>query len=157
MKTNVIHFWLCSIVCSCCFFGAIATAQSSTAFQIIRRVDTVGEKSPASAEAVQAFDISPDGSLLAVLFQSESHQNSWLRILIENVETGRALMDLRLPTGTRPDRPQLPTWYVPHGAGADPDFWGLRSAKLSGIRVARCGSRSIMAASGCRQAGDLIY
>ena len=91
---RAIPCWLLTLVCGCCAFGPIAKAQSSTAFKIIRRVDgtPAGGRSSASAEAIQAFDISPDGSLLAVLFQSESQHDSTLRILIENVGTGRPLM-----------------------------------------------------------------
>jgi hypothetical protein len=116
MKISVIYFWLLTLVCGCCAFGPIAKAQSSTAFKIIRRIDgaPAGGRSSASVEAIQAFDMSPDGSLVAVLFQSESQHDSWLRILIENVGTGAALMDLKLPTDTRPDRWHLPPWYVPH-------------------------------------------
>ena len=139
--------WLLALACSCCAFGPVAKAQTSTAFKIIRRIDgtlVAGGRSSASAEAIQAFDISPDGSLLAVLFQSESQSDSWLRILVENVVTGRALMDLKLPTGARPDRSDLPPWYVPHVEfSADQkllavqDWENIRVVSLSNFQVAR--------------------
>src|SRR5207245_4441346 len=110
MKNRVILCWLLFVICGCCDFGAIAKAQSSTAFKIIRRIGgaVAGGRSSASAEAIQAFDISPDGSLLAVLFQSESQHDSWLRILIENVGTGAAFRDLKLSTNARPVHLGLP-------------------------------------------------
>jgi len=145
MKTNAICCWLLTLVCGCCAFGDIAKAQSSTAFKIIRRIDgATSGKSPVSAETIQAFDISPDGSLVAVLFQSESQHDSWLRILIENVGTGAALMDLKLPTDTRPDRWHLPPWYVPHIAFsgdqkllAVQDWGNIRVVNLTNFQIAR--------------------
>jgi hypothetical protein len=114
MKINAVCFWLVSIVCSCCLFGANAKAQSSTTFKVIRRVEPAGEEGPASAESIQAFDLSPDGRQLAVLSQSVSTHDSWLRIVIEDIGTGKDLMNLRFDTGTRPDLQQLPPWYIPH-------------------------------------------
>lgn len=144
VKTKLVYFWLLFIVFSNCLLGATAKAQSSTAFQKIRRVEPAGGKSPASAEAVEAFDISPDGSLVAVLFQSKSFQDSWLRILIEKIATGQVLMNLKLPTGTRPDRRNLPPWYVPHVRfSADQKFLALqgwqnvRVLDLSNFQIVR--------------------
>ena len=143
---RAIPCWLLTLVCGCCAFGPIAKAQSSTAFKIIRRVDgtPAGGRSSASAEAIQAFDISPDGSLLAVLFQSESQHDSTLRILIENVGTGRPLMELRLPTDARPARWDLPPWYVAHVQfSADQkllavqDWENIRVVSLSNFQIVR--------------------
>ena len=144
MKIRLIYPWLISGVCCCCLFGAAAKAQSSTAFETVRRMEPAGGKSTASAESVEAFDISPDGSLVAVLFQSKSFQDSWVRILIEKVATGQVLMDLKLPTGTRPDRWNLPPWYVPHVRfSADQKFlaiqdWqNVRVVDLSNFQIVR--------------------
>ena len=145
---SAIHCRLLTVVCGCCAFGAIANAQSSitNSFRIIRRIDgtVAGGRSSASAEAIQAFDISPDGSLLAVLSQSESQHDSWLRILIENVGTGVALMDLKLPTDTRPDHFDLPPWYVPHVAFsgdqkllAVQDWENIRVVSLPNFQIVR--------------------
>jgi len=113
---NTIRYCLLTFICGCCALAAIAKPPSSTAFKIIRRIDgaPTNGRSSVSPGAIQAFDISPDGSLLAVLSQSESTHDSWLRILIENVGTGAVLMDLKLPAGARPDHWDLPPWYVPH-------------------------------------------
>jgi len=143
---SAIRCWLLSVVCGCCVFGTIAKAQSSAAFKIIRRIDSAaaGGRSSTPAEAIQAFDISPDGSLLAVLFQSESQHDSWLRILIENVGTGAALMDLKLPTDARPDHWDLPPWYVPHvvfsgdqNLLAVQDWANIRVVSLSSFQIVR--------------------
>lgn len=92
-----------------CFLPqALALAQSSADFHEVRRVT-----GPAPG-SIQAFDISPDGKLLAVLSQPESPREGWLRLVVQDVGTGRTVMDLKLNTGPRPDLQQLPPWYLPH-------------------------------------------
>ena len=83
-------------------------AQSSGGFREVRRATAT------AGESVQAFDLSPDGKQLAVLSQSGSAHNSWLRIVIEDAGTGKGLMNLKIDAGTRPDLQQLPPWYIPH-------------------------------------------
>jgi hypothetical protein len=94
--------------CMCFVHETRVFGQSSADFREIRRV------AGTEGESIQAFDLSPDGRLLAVLSQSESTHDSWLRIVIEDIGTGKGLMNLRLDTGTRPDLRQLPPWYIPH-------------------------------------------
>jgi len=113
-------------------------AQSSGGFREIRRA------AGTEGESVQAFDLSPDGKQLAVLSQSESAHDSWLRIVIEDIGTGKGLMNLRIDTGTRPDLQQLPPWYVPHlEFSADQRFlvvqdWvNVRVVNLSTFQVER--------------------
>ncbi len=89
-----------------------ASAQSSTAFHQIRTVD--GSFFSKESASVQAFDISPDGLLLAVLFQSTSARDGWLRVVVEDVATGRTRMDVALNVeGIRPEIHNFP-WYEPH-------------------------------------------
>jgi hypothetical protein len=113
-------------------------AQSSGGFREIRRATGT------EGESVQAFDLSPDGKQLAVLSQSESAHNSWLRIVIEDIGTGKGLMNLKIDTGTRPDLQQLPPWYIPHVEfSADQRFlvvqdWvNARIVNLSNFQVER--------------------
>ena len=94
--------------CMCFAHQTRVSAQSSGDFREVRRVTGT------QGESIQAFDLSPDGRLLAVLSQSESTHDGWLRIVIEDIGTGKGLMNLRLDTGTRPDLQQLPPWYIPH-------------------------------------------
>jgi hypothetical protein len=120
-----------------CFLPqALALAQSSADFHEVRRVTGLA---PAS---IQAFDISPDGKLLAVLSQSESPREGWSRLVVQDVETGRTVMDLKLNTGPRPDIQQLPPWYLPHVRfSADQrflvvqDWQNVRVASLSNSQV----------------------
>jgi hypothetical protein len=79
-----------------------------------------------------------------VLSQSESQHDSWLRILIENLGTGAILMDLKLPTDVRPNRWDLPPWYVPHVEfSADQkllsvqDWENIRVVTLSNFKIVR--------------------
>lgn len=128
------------LVAGCvCFAHQIkVSAQSPADFREIRRV------TGAEGESIQAFDLSPDGRLLAVLSQSASTHDSWLRIVIEDIGTGKGLMNLRLDTGTRPDLQQLPPWYIPHlEFSADQRFlvlqdWvNVRIVNLSNFQVER--------------------
>jgi hypothetical protein len=124
--------------CMCFVYETRVFAQSSADFREIRRVTAT------QGESIQAFDLSPDGRLLAVLSESESTHDSWLRILIEDIGTGKGLMNLRLDTGTRPDLQQLPPWYIPHlEFSADQHFlvlqdWvNVRVVNLSNFQVER--------------------
>lgn len=87
---------------------APASAQSSVDFHEVRRVTGLAPGS------IQAFDVSPDGKLLAVLSKPESLHEGWLRLVVQDVGTGRTAMDLKLNTGPRPDLQRLPPWYLPH-------------------------------------------
>ena len=109
---KVISSILLFLGCVCLVRQTSANAQSSAGFHQIRAVDT--SPYPRESASVQAFDISPDGSLVAVLIQSTSPHDNWLRAVIENVATGRARVDIKLnAAGVRPDFQEFP-WYEPH-------------------------------------------
>ncbi|HET9132207.1 MAG TPA: hypothetical protein VFO86_14730 [Terriglobia bacterium] len=92
-----------------CLIQSDATvhAQSSEPFHAVRRFTGKFQ------ESIQAFDISPDGNLLALLFESESAKNGWVRIEIQSLAREMVLKDLKFAVDLRPDEQHFP-WYVPH-------------------------------------------
>lgn len=126
---------------ACCTgfaYGAHVHARPLVDFRESRTV------AAADGESIQAFDLSPDGKLLAVLSQSESTHDSWLRVVVEDIATGRCLASLRIDTGTRPDLRELPPWYIPHLQFSAnqrflvfQDWASVRAVDLSNFRVAR--------------------
>ena len=141
MSIHLMRFWLLSVVCGFC--GAAAMAQSSNAFHNVLRIDGVGtgERRSSGAEVIQAFDVSPDGSLLAVYFQSATARDSG-RILIEDVVTGKTLAELKLANDA--GFQDLPPWYVPHLEFSTDqrflviqDCGSIRVVKLSSFEVVK--------------------
>ena len=100
------------LVCVCFVDQNGAGDQPSVIFRPIRIVDN--SSLPSESASVQAFDISPDGSLLALLFQPSSPRDTWFRAVIEDVATGNTRVNIVLsPAGNRPDFQNFP-WYEPH-------------------------------------------